>query len=467
MLEPVDVAFGLIGLGMFCAAILPRLIEGRPISLPIIFLLIGVVAQLLPLDLFEPDPRVYPNVTKHLAEIVVIISLMGAGLRLDRPFGRIRWSSTWRLLAITMPLSIAATAVLGWWALGLGPATAVLLGAVLAPTDPVLASDVQVGEPSNDEDSEDEVRFALTSEAGLNDGLAFPFTYAAIAMAMKGAEPGNWVGQWLLIDVGYRIAAGLAVGLGIGWVLGRLFFRAPSERFRLAEHAEGFVAIAATFVAYGVGEVVQGYGFLSVFVCACMIRAAERTHGYHKVLHDFTEQVERLLTVGLLLLLGAAITNGLLGALTWQAMALGVFLVFCVRPTFARLALLHGSGTTQERRVIAFFGIRGIGSIFYLTYALGKAKFVEADLLWATVSFVIVLSVVLHGITATPLMKRLDRNRELSKYEADHTPLEDAPANGSGEAGDAGSSEGGSSEGVSGAGSGEGVSRVAREGAGR
>src|SRR4051794_36294660 len=375
MFDPVALAFALIGLGMFFAAILPRLLAQRAVSVPIVFLGLGMLVHLLPLGLINPDPREHPIVAQHLAEIVVIIALMGAGLRLDRPFGRIRWSSTWRLLAITMPLTIAATAVLGWWALGLAPAAAVLLGAVLAPTDPVLASDVQVGEPSADEESEDEVRFALTSEAGLNDGLAFPFTYAAIAMAVKGAAPGNWVGHWLLVDVAYRTAAGVAVGWGIGWLLGRLFFRAPSERFRLAEHAEGFVAIAATFLAYGVGEVVQGYGFLSVFVCACVIRAAERAHGYHNVLHDFTEQVERLLTVGLLVLLGGAVVDGLLGALTWRAAALGLFLIFCVRPTFARLALLHGSGTTQERRVIAFFGIRGIGSLFYLTYALNEAKF--------------------------------------------------------------------------------------------
>ncbi|HSP36947.1 MAG TPA: sodium:proton antiporter [Frankiaceae bacterium] len=420
MFNPLDLAFALIGVGMFLAAILPRLIAKRAISTPIIFLGLGILVHLLPLGLVNPDPRVHPNVAKHVAEIVVIIALMGAGLRLDRPFGRFRWSSTWRLLAVTMPLSIVATAVLGWWALGLAPASAILLGSVLAPTDPVLASDVQVGEPSEDEESEDEVRFALTSEAGLNDGLAFPFTYAAIAIAVKGGAPGNWLGHWLLVDVGYRIVAGVAIGWGVGWLLGRLFFRSPSERFRLAEHAEGFVALAATFLAYGAGQLVHGYGFLSVFVCACMIRAAERTHGYHKVLHDFTEQVERLLTVGVLVLFGGAIVEGLLGALTWQAAALGLFLVFCVRPTFARLALLHGRGTTQERRVIAFFGIRGIGSLFYLTYALGEASFPEADLLWATVGFVIVVSVLLHGITATPLMRRLDRNRELSS-EPRHT----------------------------------------------
>ncbi len=427
MLDPIDLAFALIGLGMFLAAILPRLVAQRALSMPIVFLVLGMAVYLLPLGLVNPDPRLHPNVAKHLSEIVVIIALMGAGLRLDRPFGRIRWSSTWRLLAVTMPLSIAATALLGWWALGLGPASAVLLGAVLAPTDPVLASDVQVGEPSDDEDSEDEVRFALTSEAGLNDGLAFPFTYAAIAMAMKGAAPGHWLGEWLLVDVGYRIAAGLAIGWGIGWLLGRLFFRAPSERFRLAEHAEGFVALAATFLAYGAGQLVHGYGFLSVFVCACMIRAAEKTHGYHNVLHHFTEQVERLLTVGLLVLLGGAVVHGILGGLTWPAAALGLVLIFCVRPTFARIALLHGCGTTQERRVIAFFGIRGIGSLFYLTYALGAAGFAEADLLWATVTFVILVSVLLHGLTATPLMRRLDRHRELTVAPRHRRPPEGDP----------------------------------------
>jgi NhaP-type Na+/H+ or K+/H+ antiporter len=155
-----------------------------------------------------------------------------------------------------------------------------------------------------------------------------------------------------------------------------------------------------------------------------MIRASERAHGYHKVLHDFTEQIERLLTVGLLVLFGGAIVQGLLGALTWQAAALAVFLVFCVRPTFGRLALLHGCGTTQERRVIAFFGIRGIGSLFYLTYALGQAKFEDTDLLWATVGFTILLSVLLHGVTATPLMRRLDRHRELTPHRRHHDPPE-------------------------------------------
>src|SRR5215203_5476753 len=178
--------------------------------MPIAFLGLGMLVFALPLGLPAPDPVAHPAVTEHLTEFGVIVALMGAGLKLDRRVGLRRWSSTWRLLAITMPLSIAAVALLGWWFAGLVPAAAVLVAAALAPTDPVLASDVQVGEPTDDEDSEDEVRFALTSEAGLNDGLAFPFTYLAIAMVTAGStSTGVWLGRWFAVDVLYKLAVGL------------------------------------------------------------------------------------------------------------------------------------------------------------------------------------------------------------------------------------------------------------------
>jgi NhaP-type Na+/H+ or K+/H+ antiporter len=158
-------------------------------------------------------------------------------------------------------VTIAAVALLGWWWAGLVPAAALLLGAALAPTDPVLASDVQVGEPTDEEDSEDEVRFALTSEAGLNDGLAFPFVNAAIAMALDAG--GGWFGEWLARDVLYKCAAGILGGLLVGKMLGRLFFRAKRHSLRLSRHSEGFLALAATFLAYGLVELAGGYGFLA------------------------------------------------------------------------------------------------------------------------------------------------------------------------------------------------------------
>jgi sodium/hydrogen antiporter len=410
--ELPDLVYALVGVCALLAGVLPPLLERKPLSMPIAFLAIGLLVFAVPLGLPTPDPLSYTTVAEHLTEIGVVVALMGAGLKLDRPIGWRRWSVTWRLLAIAMPVTIAATAFLGHWWIGLAPATALLLGSALAPTDPVLASDVQVGEPTDDEDSEDEVRFALTSEAGLNDALAFPFVYAAIAMAIAGPDPTGWIVRWLTIDVLYKVAVGMVGGLAIGWLLGRLFFRPRSARLRRANHAEGFVALAATFFAYGVTELAQGYGFLAVFVCACTIRASERTHEYHQVLHDFTEQIERLLTVLLLLLFGGAVATGLLGSLTWSAVAVAAVLIAVVRPASAWLALLGEPLRPAEKSVIAFFGIRGIGTFYYIAYAAAAASFPDVALVWATASIVVIASVVLHGVLATPVMRRVDRLRE-------------------------------------------------------
>ncbi|MFF5053144.1 cation:proton antiporter [Micromonospora sp. NPDC000663] len=417
-MEPVDVAFALVGLGALLAGILPRVLEHRPLSMPIAFLGLGMLVFLLPVGLPTPDPLAHPALATHLTEIGVIVALMGAGLKIDRPLSWARWSSTWRLLAIAMPLCIAAVALLGWWWAGLVPAAALLLGAALAPTDPVLAADVQVGEPTDVEDSEDEVRFALTSEAGLNDGLAFPFVYAAIAIASTSLAPGDWLAKWFTVDVLWKVSVGVGGGLLIGWLLGKLFFRAPSK-LRLARHAEGFLALAATFLAYGLVEVAGGYGFLAVFVAARAIRAAERTHEFHAVLHDFAEQIERLLTLVLLLLLGGAIVGGLLAPLTWQAATVGLALVFLIRPLTGWLSLRGAPGRPAEHWVISSFGIRGVGSFYYLAYATTKADFPQAELLWATVGLVVLVSVVVHGIAATPVMQLLDREGERTSDPAE------------------------------------------------
>ncbi|MDY7084976.1 MAG: cation:proton antiporter [Actinomycetota bacterium] len=402
-----DVVFAVVGLGALLAGVLPRVLERRPLSMPIAFLALGMLVFALPIGLPDADPLAHPKVTEHLTELGVIVALMGAGLKIDRPLSRRGWMSTGRMLVIAMPVTIAAMALLGWWWAGLVPATALLLGAALAPTDPVLASDVQVGEPTDEEDSEDEVRFALTSEAGLNDGLAFPFVYAAIAMA--GTAGWGWVGEWAWKDLLYRLVVGVVAGLLSGKLLGWLFFRARRASLRLAKHSEGFLALAATLLAYGVAELAQGYGFLAVFVAARAIRAAERSHDYHQVLHDFAEQTERLLTVLLLLLFGGAVVGGLLAPLTWPAALAGLALILVIRPVSGFLSLRGAPGCTSEHWVIAAFGIRGIGSFYYLSYALTHAEFPGADLVWAMIGFVVLVSVVLHGIAATPVMRRLDR----------------------------------------------------------
>ncbi|MDI6101494.1 cation:proton antiporter [Actinoplanes sp. NEAU-A12] len=414
-MELSDLVYALVGVGALLAGILPRLLERRPLSMPMTFLALGMIVFGLPLGLPDADPKAFPELTEHLTEVGVIVALMGAGLKIDRPFGRRRWASTGRLLIVAMPLTIAAVALLGWWWVGLVPASALLLGAAMAPTDPVLASDVQVGEPTDSEDSEDEVRFALTSEAGLNDGLAFPFVYAAIAIAAHGLDPAGWFGEWVLKDVLYKGVVGLVGGIVIGRLLGKLFFRAKRDSLRLSRHSEGFLALAATFLAYGLVEVAGGYGFLAVFVAARTIRAAERSHEYHQVLHDFAEQTERLLTVLLLLLLGGAVVGGLLMPLTWQAALAGLTLIFLIRPLAAFVALRGAPGRTSEHWVIATFGIRGIGSFYYVAYAVTHADFPGTDLVWATAAFVVVVSVVLHGVAATPVMRHLDHSHAYTR----------------------------------------------------
>ncbi len=416
MFEPTSVVFTAAGLAVFAAALLPRLLMRAPISMPMVFLGAGVLIFTFAEDLPDPDPVKYGLVTTHLTEVCVIVSLMGAGLALDRRVGVRRWATTWRLLGIAMPLCILVLTLLGMWVLGLGIASALLIAAALAPTDPVLASEVQVGEPSELEEDlelEDEVRFGLTSEAGLNDGLAFPFVYLAILLSTVGTAPSAWFTEWILLDVLWRIVIGCVLGFAIGTLLGRVFFRTPFESIRLANYSQGFVALAATFLTYGLTEAVEGYGFIAVFVCALTIRAGEQTHGYHGVLHSYIEQLERLLTVVVLVLLGGAVARGLLEGLRPLEVVIAVAFILLVRPVTAWLSLARTRTGPRERGVLAFFGVRGIGSIYYLSYALSKGEFMTDEAtLWRIGALVVVMSIVVHGITAGPVITALDRARQ-------------------------------------------------------
>ncbi|MDN4612201.1 cation:proton antiporter [Arthrobacter burdickii] len=416
MFEVPSIIYAAAGLAVFAAALLPRLLVRAPVSMPMVFFAAGILVFGLARDLPDPDPLKYSDVAIHLSEVCVIISLMGAGLALDRRVGWRSWSTTWRLLGIAMPLCILLVTLMGLWLLGLGLASALLVAAALAPTDPVLASEVQVGEPSESEEdlgAEDEVRFGLTSEAGLNDGLAFPFVYLAILISTVGLAPSAWFPEWILLDVLWRMIIGCAFGFGIGRLLGRIFFRTPLKSVRLANYSEGFVALAATFLTYGLTEAVEGYGFIAVFVCAVTIRAGEQTHGYHGVLHSYIEQLERLLTVVVLVLLGGAVARGLFEGLRPLEMVVAVVFILLVRPLTAWLSLARGKTGPRERTVLAFFGVRGIGSIYYLSYALSKGEFTaDETALWRVGGLVIVLSIVVHGITAAPVINALDRARQ-------------------------------------------------------
>lgn len=424
-MDPYIVVLAGFGALVLLTAWLPMLLKEAPLSLPIACVAIGAAIFAVPgLPAQAPHPADHPKIVERLTEFVVIISLMGAGLKIDRLVGWRSWIVTWRLLGIAMPLTIAALALLGYWLLGVGAAAALLLAAALAPTDPVLASDIQVGPPDSGE--EDETRFALTSEAGLNDGLAFPFIHAAILIAAATQTGEGWFTKWLSVYVLWKLAAGVAVGYLVGRALGWVLFKIPN-RAKLSRTGDGFVALGITCLAYALTEMAYGYGFLAVFVAAIALRSAERSHAYHEKLHDFAEELERLLMMVLLVAFGGALTaGGLFRGLTWEGVAFGLVALFLVRPLSGWLGLAGARCPGVERAVISFYGIRGIGSVYYLAFAVQKASFPEAELLWSTLAFIVLVSILLHGATVTPVMRYLDWRQRRGITQREARALEDA-----------------------------------------
>lgn len=410
------VTLTILGLVTLLTAWLPMVLRRMPLSLPIFCLGIGALLAYSPFPLlprFNPlDNRVF---AERLTEIVVIVALMGAGLKIDRPIGWRRWATTWRMLGIAMPLTIGAIALLSSWILGLGLASALLLGASLAPTDPVLASDIQVGPPRTGE--EDEVRFALTSEAGLNDGASFPFVHLAIALALSAKSGEPVLLHWIGIDILWRSAAGIVFGWSAGRLFGFLSFRLRSRS--LARTRDGFVALGMTATVYGITQLIGGYGFVAVFLAAVAFRDSEREHDFHEQLHDFAEQIERLLMMVLLVCLGSIAASGeLLAEVNWQIVVVVAVSLALIRPAIGWLSLIGSGHTALESIAIAVFGIRGLGSIYYLAYATGMADFEGTGTLWATVLLIVIVSIVVHGIAVTPTMRLIDLHRTKTERQA-------------------------------------------------
>lgn len=407
-MDAYTLAILIVGLALLGAAWVPHLVKRNPLTFPIIYVAAGALLYLLPWPLPPADPVRFPLITEHLTELAVIIALVGVGLRIDTRFGWRRWSLTWRLLGITMPLTILAGLWLGQAWLGYSVATAMLLGAVLAPTDPVLAGDVQVHAPGKG--GEDPVRFALTSEAGLNDGLAFPFVWLAVALALAQAgEPMDW-GRWLALDVLWRVGGGVVIGWLVGYALMHLIFRSEREP-TVSRSGDGLVALAITLTVYGIAELCHAYGFLAVFVAALVVRQKEADHDFHGVLDTFAQQCEKLLMAVMLLLLGGALAGGILAALGWREIVFALVFVLVVRPVSGWIGLIGAPLSTRDRWAIAVFGVRGIGSLYYLAFAVNHADFRDTRELWAVVCLVVVLSILLHGLTASGVMAWLDRRQ--------------------------------------------------------
>ncbi|WP_333470912.1 cation:proton antiporter [Microcoleus sp. herbarium12] len=377
-------------------------ISRLPVSYALIYLIVGIGLGPYGVKLIELRPQA--QFLEKLTEFVVLVSLFSCGLKMNRPLQLWAWNSTARLLGFLMPISIFAVAAIAHWFVKLDWGPAILLGAILAPTDPVLASEVQLA----DVDDRDELRFGLTSEGGLNDALAFPFVYFGI-YALKDNNWPNWFSQWVAIDLLWAIAAGIVMGIlvakAVTWIDLRL------QRYRPADELmEDFIALSTILLTYSLTEVVNGYGFLAVFVAGIVVQRSYRDPEKPLSQLHFTERIEKLMEVGTILILGSMLRLEALVAHGSYAILIAGLLIFLIRPVGAWISTIGSRLHPASRWLCGWFGIRGVGSIYYLTYAFGHGLKGEIGEKIAWITFTtIVLSVIVHGISATPLMSWYER----------------------------------------------------------
>lgn len=396
--------FLIAGVLLVAVAVTGSLLKRLPLTTSMFYLGAGALlgpwgAGLLNLDVVDDA-----HTLEVLTELAVVISLFTAGLKLRLPFADRQWRIAILLAVVAMMLTIIGITAFGVLAAGLTLTAALLLGAVLAPTDPVLASDVQV---AHEHDAEP-VRFSLTGEAGFNDGSAFPFVM--LGLGLLGAhELGDYGWRWLAVDVVWAVAAGLAVGAAAGAGVGRLVLymrRAQKETVGFDE----FLALGLISLSYGIALQIHAYGFLAVFAAGLSMRRIERQEEgadpakMARAVLDFNEQLERLGEVAVVVVVGALLA-GITGWTQGLLVALALFGV--IRPAATALTLIGSPLTAGQRAFVAWFGVRGAGSIYYLAFALAHGAAVSADArVIADITLVVVaVSIVVHGVSVTPLMR--------------------------------------------------------------
>ncbi|MDZ8067477.1 MAG: sodium:proton antiporter [Nostoc sp. DedQUE08] len=419
-----------IGLLLLMVTLGSGWITRLPLSFAIIYLVVGIFLGPYGLGLIElrRDDVFNTELLEKITELVVIISVFSCGLRIVRPLKLGVWDITVRLIVFLMPISIFALAVVGKFFLGMNWGEAILLGAILAPTDPVLASEVQLTSIND----QDELRFGLTSEGGLNDALAFPFVYFGLH-ALKDDNWGNWFKQWITVDLIWAITSGIIMGIivakSIVWIEQKIQKRRPADKLM-----EDFTAISTILITYSLTEMVNGYGFLAVFVAGLVVQRSYRNSEKPIEQLEFVEQIEKLLEVGTILLLGSILLLKPILNYAMQSVLVIVLLFLIVRPLGVWISTIGKRPLDSRRRtfhpgtrlLFGWFGIRGVGSLYYLAYAFGHGLKGEAaeQIAWITYT-TIVASVIVHGISATPLMKWYERNFANNKNTTPPTTIDE------------------------------------------
>lgn len=394
-----------IGLLLLAVTLGSGWIGRLPLSYALIYLIVGVALSPYGFNLIQLRPET--EFLERLTEFVVLISLFSCGLKMNRPVQAWAWNSTIRLIGFLMPISIFAIAAVGHWLLKLDWGPAILLGAILAPTDPVLASEVQLYDPQD----RDELRFGLTSEGGLNDALAFPFVYFGLHW-LENDNWQTWFGRWVLVDLLWAIAAGMLVGVGVARAIGWLELRLKKRR-AVDELMEDFVGLSTIFLSYALAELAHGYGFLSVFVAGVVMHNRYLSPEQAASRLRFMERLEKLTEIATILLLGSLLRIEPVLRFAGPALLITGLLLFVIRPIGAWVSTIGSPIHPATRWLFGWFGIRGVGSLYYLTYALGQGLRDETGELIAWITFITVaISVTLHGVTSTPLMKWYERHIE-------------------------------------------------------
>jgi sodium/hydrogen antiporter len=381
-----------------------------PVTGSMIYLGIGVLVGPAVWGVLHLDPHRQVALFLRTAEITVVVSLFTVGLKLRLPLRDPRWIPQVALAFGSMTATVALITATGVWALNLPLGAAVLLGAILAPTDPVLASDLQLKHAGD----HSKLRTALTGEAGFNDGTAFPFVMLGLGLlGLHDLGAGGW--RWWAVDVGWAVAGGLGIGAVMGYGTGRLIVHLRG-RERGAATLDEYLLLGLIGLSYAAAVKLHAYGFLAVFAAGVAVRAVER--------HDlgagrkarsnpaagmlsFNEQLEHILEVGMVLLVGAALV---VVGLAKEALWFAPLLFFVVRPV-AVWPLVWMRGISRKHLAgIAWFGIRGIGSIYYLMYAIEHGLPDELARRLAALTFTVVAaSIVVHGISVTPVLGWLNR----------------------------------------------------------
>lgn len=415
-----------IGALLVAIALVSSIVRRLPLTTTLLYLGVGMMLGPLGFRVALINPLEQFDWLERLAELAVIVSLFTAGLKLRTPLRHKDWSVPLRLAFLSMGLTVGIVTAVGVFGLGLPVGAAVLLGAILAPTDPVLASEVQLESAAD----RDKLRFSLTGEAGFNDGTAFPFVMLGLGLlGLHGIGTAGW--RWFAVDVVWAITGGLGIGALLGSIVGHVVI------YLRREHKEGFgrdefLALGLIALSYGAAVLTHSYGFLAVFAAGLALRAVERRHTgakppadvaamvavgkaediatHHKkapaymaeAVLAFNEQLERILEVALVLLVGAMLAPEFLHLANLWFVPL---LLLVIRPVAVYLGLAGIPVERRQRALMSWFGIRGIGSLYYLMYAVshGVPEEIARQLVSLTL-WVIAASVFVHGISVTPLM---------------------------------------------------------------